>query len=84
MSPQAERNSKLDEPTAEELGLPSDTHALYAYEATLAAPRAAWRAYWASMDALTGERNVREEARRKASQLRGERRGFGARRIIRR
>jgi hypothetical protein len=61
--------SKFAEPTPEELGLPSDPNELYRLEYACAAPRAAWKAYYAATGGLAEEANARASAKARKRQL---------------
>jgi hypothetical protein len=56
---------KFNEPSAVDLGLPDDLHALWALEATLEAPRAAWRAYHAAIGYFADEDTRKNRRRRR-------------------
>lgn len=58
-----DRLGKFAEPTAEELGLPSDPHRLWALEYSCDAPRAARRAYQEAAGHFADEANARLSAR---------------------
>lgn len=55
--------AKFRDPTPEDLDLPSDPGKLYALEATFAAPRAAWRAYYEATGGLHDIANAKRAAR---------------------
>lgn len=66
---------KYDEPTPDDLGLPSETVKLWRLESLCQAPRAAWQAYYSARQGFYEESDAREKAREKLRDLRrGERR----------
>lgn len=75
-------DTRFDDPTAANLGLPSDEHELYAMQALCTAPRAAWRAYWAATGQLTGEAADRDKARAARRAMGDRPKRFGRRRKL--
>jgi hypothetical protein len=63
-----QRANKLREPTASELGLPENRDALWKLEATMEAPRAAWRAYYSAVGYCQDERTKASKRNRRKQQ----------------
>lgn len=73
----ADWHALYDDPTAEDLGLPSDPDQLFATECASYAEQTgpAWKRYWRDRDALAGEANTKAGARALRSKALGVRRG---------
>lgn len=63
LSEALEREHKFAEPTPAELGMPAEVMQLYRLESSFAAPRTAWRAYYAAIGAAAAEAEERERRR---------------------